>query len=212
MQNPVSFQEQRRAFRAPLLISVLALISHVTLALPVAAADADGNFAIKGGGVQTCAALQTAYQTQSGDLRLYAGWIDGYITGLNQFSNQTYDLATWQSADTVLALTHAACQQLPDDKRVFDAFIEVMRLLAPGRLQSEDSLIALVQGKEGTAVYDGVLRSAKARLKEAGFEPGALDSSFTSETAAAFQAYQKSQNLPETGLPDQQTLYALLRN
>ncbi len=212
MKNPVLFQGQRRAFRAPLLFAVLALASHMLVAFPATAADKDGNFAIKGGGVQSCAALHKAYESKSGDLRFYAGWIDGYITGLNQFSNQTYDLATWQNADTLLALTHSVCQQLPGEKRVFDAFIEVMRLLAPGRLQSEDGLIALVQGTDGTAIYDGVLRSAKARLKDAGFNPGALDSSFTPETAAAFQAYQKRENLPETGLPDQKTLYVLLRD
>jgi len=207
----------RRVLDAPPRCHACGLVAALALCLatgpgrPVEAADTDGNFAIKGGGVQPCSALLTAHDRKSDDLGLYAGWIDGYLTGLNQFSPQTYDLATWQGSDTLLSMTRAVCQQMPPDTRVLEAFLQIVRAIQPGRLQQEEGLVALLHNGKGTAIYGSILITAKTRLNALGHQAGAEDTAFTEATALAFQRFQKAEGLAETGLPDQQTLYRLLR-
>lgn len=181
-------------------------------ALPLVAyaADDNGNFAIKGGGLQSCQALIKAFEGQTDDLKLYAGWIDGYLTGLNQFTDQTYDFAAWQTSDTLLGMTYSVCQEMPDETRMMDAFIEIVRLIQPGRIVTEDGMIALLHEGQGTAVYEKVLDSLKSRLQDLGYEPG-INIGFEKETAQAIALYQKDAGLPQSGLPDQQTLYNLFR-
>ena len=195
----------RRAFGAPLLLA-LTLQGGTALA-----ADAAGKFALKGAGPQKCSALLSAYEKKSGDLALYAGWIDGYLTGLNQAAPETYDLAAWQGADTLLAMTRAACQQMPPETRVIDAFTQIVLAIRPGRIAQEEGLIALMHDGKGTAVYGSVLIAAKRRLNALGHAVGTENMTFDKTTAAGFQSYQKAEGIPETGLPDQQTLYHLLR-
>lgn len=191
--------------------SVIAFWGVVALCAPAKAADDLGNFAIKGGGQQTCGALLKAYETKSTDLGLYAGWVDGYLTGINQFTPQTYDMAAWQSSDTLLAMTQAVCKQLPAEKRVIDAFIEVVRAIQSGRIAKMDTLIALMHEGKGTATYASVIIQMKARLLDQGFDPGSSDDSFDALTAKALTEFQKAKGLAQSGLPDQQTLYVLFR-
>lgn len=191
--------------------SVVAFFSVLVFCGAAVAADDAGNFAIKGGGQQTCGALLKAYETKSTDLGLYAGWVDGYLTGINQFTPQTYDMAAWQSSDTLLAMTQAVCKQLPAEKRVMDAFIEVIRAIQSGRIAKMDTLIALMHEGKGTATYSSVIIQMKARLLDQGFDPGSSDDSFDAVTAKALTEFQKAKGLAQSGLPDQQTLYVLFR-
>lgn len=195
----------------PKLPSVVAAVA-LTLSTPSLAADDKGDFAIKGGGAQSCQGFLTAYGARNSDLALYAGWIEGYLTGLNQFTPDTYDLASWQSVDTLIGLLQAACSQSAPDRRVIEAMTDVLRLLYPGRLQAQDTMIALVHENTGMTIYESVLRSAKTRLNSLGHGAGVVDDSFTPEVARAFEAFQRARSIPVTGLPDQQTLYLLLRD
>jgi len=55
-----------------------------------------------------------------------------------------------------------------------------------------------------------VIRDAQRQLKGLGFNPGAVDGHFGSQTAAALRAYQQAYRLPETGKLDEVTLRSLL--
>jgi peptidoglycan hydrolase-like protein with peptidoglycan-binding domain len=55
-----------------------------------------------------------------------------------------------------------------------------------------------------------VIRSAQRQLKALGFNPGAVDGNFGSQTAAALRAYQHAYRLPQTGKLDEVTLRSLL--
>ncbi len=191
--------------------SVIVLLCTMFAGASAHAADDSGNFAIKGGGQQSCSALATAYDTKSSDLALYAGWVDGYLTGINQYTAQTYDMAAWQTSETLLAMTYAVCKQLPSDKRVIDGFVEVVRAIQSGRIAKMDTLIALVHEGKGTATYASVIIKMKDRLKSLGFDPGSTDDSFDAQTASALSAFQKDKGLDPSGLPDQQTLYVIFR-
>ena len=62
----------------------------------------------------------------------------------------------------------------------------------------------------GEPAYDKTLVSAVQRaLENRGFHPGAADGKLGDETRTALRAFQKSENLESTGLPNDRTLQAL---
>lgn len=186
----------------------------LSLALPGAgaAADAAGQFAIKGAGAQTCTAFLASWDAGSPDLALYAGWIDGYLTGMNQTTPDTYDLASWQTAETLMGLVRSVCGAVPGETGFLDAFHEVQRLITPSRLTEVSPLVALVHEGQSTVAYAAVVQRVQARLAALGHAPGPADGTFRPETAAALAEFQATQTLPQTGLPDQRTLFALFRS
>lgn len=191
----------------------LCLLVMLAQAGPVAAADAEGQFAIKGGGQQPCTGFLTAWDSRNSDLSLYAGWIDGYVTGLNQFTGDTYDLAPWQTTETLLGLTQSVCAQAPEGTRFMDAFFQVVRLITPSRVTKQSPLIALVHEGQSTLAYGAVIERIKTRLRDLGHGAGlTADAAFDPATAAAVSAFQTAQGLPATGLPDQRTLFQLFRS
>lgn len=195
-----------RAIRA--LGTVIAAILPVASAL---AADADGEFAIKGAGSQTCTAFTAAWDGGTADLALYAGWVDGYLTGVNQFTAETYDMAGWQTPETLLGLTRQICGAVPGETRFMDAFYQVQRLIAPTRLTAASPLVALTHQGQSLLAYEAVVRRMQDRLAALGYPTGTADGRFDPETAAAIVAFQTARGLPATGLPDQKTLFELFR-
>jgi hypothetical protein len=190
--------------------SAKALGLVILLGQSALAADVGGKFAIEGAGLQTCEAFVTAWGAGSSDIALYGGWIDGYLTGLNQFLPETYDLAPWQITQTLLGMTKSVCDQSDSDKRFIDAFFDVVRLLQPGALKRESGAIGLTHDGRSTVMYADIIVLLKARLIELGKLEATADSTFDSTTAEALKAFQSERGLVESGLPDQQTLFELL--
>lgn len=190
------------------LFSATALV--LLIAAPVMAADTDGRFAIKGGGLQSCGQFLTAWDQQSSDLALYGGWVDGYVTGMNQTTAGIYDLMPWQNAQTLLGLTKSVCDQMPGDARFMDAFHQVVRLAATSPLTAESPVIGLNHDGRTAVLYSDTLIALKQRLTEEGFTPGPADDSFGPVVARAIGNWQEANGLPRTGLPDQETLFRLL--
>jgi peptidoglycan hydrolase-like protein with peptidoglycan-binding domain len=54
------------------------------------------------------------------------------------------------------------------------------------------------------------MRQVEEHLKAAGFNPGPVDGTFTTETGSALREYQKKHNLPVTGLIDEATQQKLM--
>ena len=190
---------------APFAVCALLVCSS-----PAVAADPQGQFAIKGGGQQSCGTFLTAWEERSSDLGLYAGWIDGYLTGLNQFTDSTYDLASWQTSDTLMGLTQSVCLQAPGETRFMDAFFQIVRVITPSRIMVQSPLVALIHEGESTVAYGPVIARLKARLEELGHgEMLTQGEAFDPATATAIAVFQEAEGLPATGLPDQRTLFEL---
>jgi hypothetical protein len=185
------------------------LTAALTLAQPLHAADATGEFAIKGAGLQPCGALAAAWDQQTADLGLYLGWIDGYLTGMNQHFDETFDAAPWQTSATLLGLTRELCRNEAGEARIMDVFNALMRDFLPARLRQQSPAQAVRRGDSAVALYTATIDAIERRLAEEGFDPGASDGGFDDATARAVEAFQADRGLEVTGLPDQQTLFAL---
>ena len=76
---------------------------EVVTSQPAFSSTADGQFTIKGAGLQTCAAFSEAFDAGSSDLASYAGWLDGFVTG---GGTVVYEAVLARVADRLRELGH----------------------------------------------------------------------------------------------------------
>jgi hypothetical protein len=178
--------------------------------LALQAADKDGRSAVKGVGRAPCSEFVKVRENRAQEYMLFGGWIDGYMTGFNQFAPETYDMAPWESTELLAALLENHCRQNPEES--FGRAVVAMHMaLREDRLQSFSEMQVLGEGDQRVGVYKETLRQAQSKLKQEGVYSGAPDGIYGPGTKAAFEAYQRKNSLQVTGLPDQPTLLKLFR-
>ncbi len=176
---------------------------------PALAADKAGSFAPKGMGFDTCKSLSQAIQQkdQKG-LVVFAGWLDGFLTGLNMLQAGIYDIAPWQSPDTLLKMVASHCERNPDE-HLAEVALKLAEYLGRDRLTERSQVEEAKVGDNTVPIYTEVLRRVQQRLVDGGFLSGTPDGNFGPKTQSALEAYQAKEKLPKTGLPDQATLVQL---
>lgn len=186
---------------------------------PLVAAQTEASatpYGVKGAGASDCTRFVKAVANKDkSELSSYAGWIDGYITALNMSRADTFDLAPWQSSETLLSALHNFCQQAATGKKVdvpFHVATQMMtRSLYAERLQSTTSAVIARQRDKGVVVYQYVLDQLRDKLEQQGLlVRGRAGEAFDDKTALAISAFQQREGLMQSGLPDQGTLALLL--
>ncbi len=190
------------------MIRRAALVLALLAAPPALAADAEGAYAIKGLGSKTCADAAKDLAKGPGAQEVYAAWLQGYVTGINRTSAELYDLTPWQTAELTLSLTARSCAATPED-RFSDALDRVLRGMSPLRLAERTTIVALRKGDSYVNIYDKVLDRAVTRLEALGHSPGPVSPRNDARVVRALTDFQRERGLPETGIPDQATLFNL---
>ncbi|MEM8555735.1 MAG: peptidoglycan-binding domain-containing protein [Pseudomonadota bacterium] len=176
------------------------------------AADSEGRFAAEGVGQLTCASFNeaAALRDQTALLR-FASWLDGYYTGLNAHMPDTFTALPWQDTNLLMQKMRLYCQQRPSDPFMVGVAAYTATLL-PNRLQESAGRISITYGGESVIMYAPVFDEFRAKLEAWQQTPfSAPQGEFGEEIATAIKGFQRSVNLPETGLPDQLTLEQLMR-
>jgi len=170
------------------------------------ASDKNGDYAIKGIGGVKCSTFTEAKDKKDNVYLQFGGWIEGFVSASNKNLTNTYDIAPWQTTETLATIIYTSCKKRPDI-----AFAQVLnqleKQLLVDALKIKSSLIQLNYNKFSLHIPEMIyVKSIKKLtvLKFIGSNPTKL------EMNKAFLAYQKSKNLPLTGLPDQYTLWNLL--
>lgn len=172
------------------------------------AADAKGSFSVEGAGAQTCETFLKAKAKGGNDLAIFAGWIDGYLTGANQHAPDTYDFTPWQNVGLLIAALDNHCEKEP--KRPFIVAVNAMiAALKNERMKERSDTVKVEADGRAGFFYKTVMQDAQKRLAEEKLYSGDADGSFGPATQDAFRAFQKKEGLKETGLPDQATLFKL---
>ncbi len=174
------------------------------------AADEKGKFAVRNAGMVSCKVFTTESERQkkSKTYAMYVGWIDGYISAANQFTNNTFDLVPWGNTPFYALLIAKHCEKFPNEL-FYVAVNKFIGSQVKTRLTKESFFITLKSGKNVTQVYKDVLKVVQQILKTEKYYVGAIDGAYGPGTKAAFEKYQKANKLAVTGLPDQLTLYRL---
>jgi hypothetical protein len=176
---------------------------------PASAADADGRFMVKGAGTATCERFLAARQKKDAEYVSLAGWLDGYLSFMNQSEDRTFDVAPWQGTELLLSAVAVECRRNPEAS-FHGAAYRVATSLRPGRLQAKSPPVTATVDGKSMVLYAEVVTRIQQRLKLRGLFAPEPNGSYDATTAGALRAFQRDQQLPETGLPDQLTLAKLL--
>ncbi len=188
-----------------------AIAALAALMLPVTAiaADSEGRFAVEGVGRATCVDYLKAASEKNPVYYSIGGWIEGYLTAVNAQTPETYDITPWQQTDLFAALLESHCQANPDINIIVIIRGMVDSLMGE-RLREPTPLKSVDIGDRQVYLYDVVLRRIQQALKDKGHYQGGIDGDYGPGTRAAMTAFQQSEGLEVTGLPDQVTLFQLL--
>lgn len=168
-------------------------------------ADINSKFAVKGAGRKLCGDFVHAIENKTTDYYLYGGWLEGYISGYNQFQKDNYDITPWQSTELLLSLISMQCNTHKDTPflTVTNSLIKTM---FPIRLEQQEKIVEINVNDYKSYYYSSTLINAKKMLKGLGFISYEIDDSFSERDIKAFSAFQKKAGLKVTGVPDQITL------
>lgn len=186
----------------------LALVLMIVAEQPLSARDKDGSFAVKGVGNESCAALLQAFKEKKPGVEAYINWLEGFLTGLNDATPQTYDTAPWQSPVILFELTARYCDQ-NREARLIQAAKAVELVLRPYRLAQRSPVVEINVGERTIRHYQDTIRRAQEILIKNGLLTGRADGAWGPKTQQAFEAYQERSGLKKTGVPDQETLFKL---
>ncbi len=190
-------------------LALLSFLAATLISLEARAADSGGQFAVEGIGGSTCESFVTAKSESSDAYWMFLGWLDGYMTGINQYAPETYDITPWQTQKLLAALFEKFCATNPGAK-FFAVANRMIVELRDDRLRESSTPIVAKVGERTIGVYREILRRVQVLLKEGGHYKGEVDGLFGPNTQRALESYQKQAGLTVTGLPGQATLFKLL--
>ena len=173
-------------------------------------ADAQGQFSIRGVGLITCTIFVQERLAQEEVYLVTAAWLDGYITGLNQATDNTYDVLSFESSELLMSIIDRHCRENPNDT-VFAVLNSLFRKIHEDRVPTLSRKLAIEMGENKVLLYTEVIKRVQSALVKRGFYSGKSDGAFSNATSEGVKRFQESENLEPTGFPDQLTLWRLLR-
>jgi hypothetical protein len=188
---------------------VALLLSAVAMAFGSAASAQDAYF-VRGSGALPCSEALVVAQQQGPGLVALVAWADGALSTVNRMRSDTYDLLPFEEPRgliTQLALN--ICQQNPAIP--FEtALHRVFAALEPLRVVSAAESVKMTAGAASVSLRPETLTRVQERLIALGHLQGTADGAYGPATGAALRKFQAAATLPESGLPDVETVLRLL--
>lgn len=192
--------------RIILAVAAIALVMGASAAL---AADAKGSFALRGIGAQSCQAMTKNLAATPASGNELMSWIAGYLSAVNRGATGTFDSSPILDPATMANMVAQICRENPK-YLVETATYNLIVAMAPARLKSDSPMMRLTLGKNATLIRKDTLIAMQAALVQGHFLNKKPDGVFDVSTQNALKAFQKTQKLSETGIPDPATVLRLL--
>lgn len=174
------------------------------------ASDDRGAYAVRGVGLVTCATFSQARANHGDAYVAVAAWVDGYITGINQYAANTYDVAPFESTELFMQVASQYCRDHPQN-RIFPVLLDVFKRLWPDRLTHASAKSPIAGAGHTTKLYVAIIERMQRKLQSGGYYKGPVNGEFSAQTVGALKAFQESIAFKPTGFPDQATLWRLLQ-
>jgi len=172
-------------------------------------ADTNGNYALRGVGSASCNTYTEALENDTTRAQAYIAWMAGYITARNRTGAETFDVLPLISGADVAGLMRVVCLQNSDTS--FEGAVDAaLNLFYPARVKEDSPLLQLEHDGRQISIRVATLAQVQAALSKKGLYSSSIDGAYGPSTRTAIQEFQKSRKLNETGLPDADTLVALL--
>lgn len=169
---------------------------YVLGAIPACAADASGNFAIRGVGAQSCGAVVAAIKeaddaTRANIVQTLSVWLGGYMTYANRTIEGRFDATPFVSDVDMLAIVVDRCEAVPDAQ--FETAVqEIVSILAPFG-PAEISEVAPLDGSVALRVSTVV--ALQEALIDLGLLKGKADGTMGPMTRAAIARFNSDRGL-----------------
>jgi hypothetical protein len=190
-----------------LVLSATALLACTVLPVPAQAPDA--HF-VRGSGALSCPdALRVVGAGGDGLVALVA-WADGALSTVNRLRGDTFDLLPFVDPPGLIAqLAVNACAQRPE--MTFGmALVQVFDALEPIRLATPSEPVTMSTPGAELRLRPETLRRVQERLIALGHLRGTADGVYGPATRAALVRFQAAAGLPQSGLPEVETVLRLL--
>jgi len=174
------------------------------------AVDQKGRFAVKGVGAATCKQFLVEKDKNSNNLMIFNGWLNGYLTAINQHSPKTFDIISWYDSSLLITMLGNYCRKNPSHN-YYQAGANLVLALGKGRLTENSPLVKTSAGKYTVHVYQHSLMQLQKKLKSLGIYKSTIDGQYGRGTRKAIEKFQKQAKLTVTGVPDQATLLRALQ-
>jgi hypothetical protein len=178
------------------------------LALP-AGADPGERFAIRGAGLLQCSNFVEERDKESPAYMMIGGWIDGYITAINQYREDTYDITSYEGTELIARLVDNHCRKNPDD-RLFTVINALMERIDEHRVRESVESVTVRAGQQSTQLYKSTVLRIQHALEARGQYVGPTHGRFTPAVKEALAGFQREIGFEPNGFPDQATLWFLL--
>jgi peptidoglycan hydrolase-like protein with peptidoglycan-binding domain len=140
---------------------------------------------------------------------ILTSWIMGYLTASDRLVKDTFDQTPVMAPEALTTMIIGVCNRYPA-ARVESVANNVLNQLAAARVLHESPVVEARSGDRVVLIRQATLAAMQNNLVKARLLKEPADGTFGSATSAALMAFQKSQNLPATGLPDASTVVRLL--
>lgn len=172
-------------------------------------ATTDGAFAVRGAGVIDCKTFLMEREKRSRAYLMMGGWIDGYLTGINQYAQDTYDATSFESTELFAQIVADHCKTHPDD-RLFEIMNSIIRQKWKDRTVEQTPFVTVTVEGRSTRLYRTTVERVQRRLAEKGFLKSKPSGDFDDATVRAIASFQKTlAGYKATGFPDEATLFML---
>ena len=184
----------------PPLVPITAAFAVFLGAGTAQAADASGNFAVRGLGSQTCATYVAA-AAKPEEFARYGNWLLGYVTVQNRLTPDTYDVIPTEPGADFPNVVAVVCRTNPQ-MLLENAAASAISVMKPLRQTAASPLVQVsVDGKTVTIHQDSLKRLQTALIAKQVFK-GAANGTSTAAFTDALKAFQRKEGIPVTGLPD----------
>ena len=144
------------------------------------AADKGGEFAMQGAGMLSCERFMEERKNESKVFWNIGGWIDGYLTGYNNYRADTYDITTHAPKDSASAFTSLLtghCRENPED-RIGVVIKTLAQELHPIRLRKHSSIKDVNIDGDSYQIYEKTLTKMQRILQRRGEYDGEVDGEY----------------------------------
>jgi hypothetical protein len=173
------------------------------------AADGEGNFAVKGAGLETCRTYLAARDEAAARFLVFRTWVNGFVTAYNMQTSDTFDVSPMHSIEALSSALANVCEDMPDEAMV-NAVASLVAGLAPARSTRKSEPLSISFDGRTVQISSDLFARVQQELRERGFYNGAVDSKYGPGTRRALEAYQESMEIRQTGLPDRATVIQLM--
>lgn len=186
-------------------ILLLFLFSGESIAI-----DKNGKFAVKGVGNTSCETFREAIENNESQKYLFAGWLNGYITGQNQHWPETFDVSSWETVETLSNYIYHYCGK-NQKLSYFQASTQMLNELFDNRVKEFVGAEEVNVNGATVNVYKQVVVEVQKSLLELGLFKGPTDGKLSEDLYQAIMIFNKNNDIDSKSYFDQRTLHTLLR-